>query len=150
VSAQHAVAVALASGKAGLAEFSDAAVADPRLRTFGERVRFVDDPSQSVESAQVTLLLRGGERRTHRVAAARGSLAAPLADVELSAKLRDLASYAGADRDVDVERLLALLWRLDREPDAAMAMRLARRHPSNPDLTREQPAAAQNPSKEKK
>ena len=123
VSAQHAVAVTLARGKAGLAEFSDAAVAEPALRAFGSRLRFIDDPSWPVEAAQVTLALRSGERIAHRVLAARGSLAAPLADVELVYKLRQLAAFGGSG--VAPQPVADLLWKLDTAPDAAAPMRAA-------------------------
>lgn len=132
VSAQHAVAVALARGRAGLAEFSDAAVAEPALRAIGRRLRFIDEPAWSVESAEVTLVLRSGERISQYVQAARGSLAAPLDDAALEAKLRELAGRDGAfggTRDgarIDVEALLSQLWALDSAPDAAAVMQLAR------------------------
>jgi 2-methylcitrate dehydratase PrpD len=124
VSAQHAVAVALARGKAGLAEFSDAAVAVPSLQAFAGRVRFIDDASWAVESAQVRIVLRSGESVARRIHAARGSLAAPLADEELAAKVRELAAYGGSG--VAPQPLIDLLWRFDREPDAAALMRMAR------------------------
>jgi 2-methylcitrate dehydratase PrpD len=124
VSAQHAVAVTLARGKAGLAEFSDAAVADPSLQAFAGRLHFIDDASWAVESAQVRIVLRSGESVSRRIHAARGSLAAPLADEELAAKLRELAAYGGSG--VSPQPLVDLLWRFDREPDAAALMRMAR------------------------
>jgi len=124
VSAQHAVAVTLARGKAGLAEFSDAAVADPSLQAFAGRLRFIDDASWAVESAQVRIVLRSGESVSRRIHAARGSLAAPLADDELAAKLRELAAYGGSG--VTPQPVVDMLWRFDHEPDAAALMRVAR------------------------
>jgi 2-methylcitrate dehydratase PrpD len=124
VSAQHAVAVVLSRGKAGLAEFSDAAVADSALRAFASKLRFVDDPSWPVESAQVSIVLRSGECFSHRVHAARGSLAAPLANVELADKLRQLTAYGCSG--IDTQALIDRLWKFDTEPDAAALMRLAR------------------------
>jgi 2-methylcitrate dehydratase PrpD len=129
VSAQHAVAVVLSRGKAGLEEFSDAAVADPSLQVFASRLRFIDDASWPVESAQVTIVLRSGERISHRVHAARGSLAAPLANVELAEKLKQLAAY-GRSR-VDAQALIDRLWKFDTEHDAAAVMRLASARGSN-------------------
>jgi 2-methylcitrate dehydratase PrpD len=124
VSAQHAVAVTLARGKAGLAEFSDEAVADRSLKAFAGRLRFIDDASWDVESAQVSIVLRSGESVSRRVDAGRGSLAAPLTDEELAAKLRELAAYGGSG--VQPQPLTEMLWRFDREPDAATLMRMAR------------------------
>lgn len=123
VSAQHAVAVSLTRGRAGLEEFSDAAVADAGLRRLAQRLVFVEDASLGVEAAEVTAVLADGRRVGHFVAAAHGSLASPLSDDELSAKCRELARYGGSG--VAVEPLLEALWSLDRSPDAARLMPLA-------------------------
>lgn len=124
VSAQHAVAVTLATGKASLAEFSDRAVADPRSKSFASKVRFFDDASWPVESAQVSVVLRSGETVSRRIHASRGSLAAPLADVELATKLRELATYGGSG--VDAQPLIDALWRFDSAASAASLMEIAR------------------------
>jgi 2-methylcitrate dehydratase PrpD len=120
VSAQHAVAVSLVRGRAGLAEFSDEAVRDAALRPLNERLVFVEDASLGVEAAEVALSMADGRRIVHRVDAAHGSLASPLSDDELSAKCRELARYG--ESGVAVEPLLQALWNLDREPDAARAL----------------------------
>lgn len=123
VSAQHAVAVSLARGRAGLDEFSDAAVGDPALRALGARLVFVEDESMAVEAARVGLVLADGSRFEHRVDAAHGSLASPLSDDELSAKCRTLSCHGGSA--VEVESLLDALWCIDRCDDAAQVMQLA-------------------------
>jgi 2-methylcitrate dehydratase PrpD len=128
VSAQHAVAVSLLLGRAGLDEFSDAAVADPpgkdiAGRDIAGKVVFVDDDRFPVESATVTLHLRGGSRLSHHVAAARGSLAAPLDDAALEAKLRNLAAWGGSG--CAPEPLIDAVWSLDRRADAGSLMPLA-------------------------
>lgn len=122
VSAQHAVAVVLSRGKAGLEEFSDAAVADPSLRALANRLRFVDQPAWPVESAQVTIVLRSGDRLSHRVQAARGSLDAPLANGELADKLHRLSAYGRSG--IDPQPLVERLWKFESEPDAAAVVRL--------------------------
>lgn len=124
VSAQHAVAVALSTGRAGLAQFSDASVAEPALRAFGERVVFIDDPRYPVETAQVAVMLRGGRAITRKVEAARGSRRVPLTDAELAAKLRELAQYGASG--VAAQPLLDALWSLEGAADAAAPMRAAR------------------------
>ncbi|WP_109481818.1 MmgE/PrpD family protein [Paraburkholderia sp. C35] len=124
VSAQHAVAVVLARGKADLEAFSDAAVADPSLRALAGKLRFIDDASWPVESAQVTIVLRSGERVAHRVHAARGSLAAPLANVELADKLHQLAAYGRSA--IDAHALIDRLWKFETAQDAGAVMHLAR------------------------
>lgn len=123
VSAQHAVAASLSRGRAGLDEFSDAAVSDPRLKAFERMLRFVDDESLGVEAAEVTLLMADGARLSHRVDAAHGSLASPLTDDELSAKCRELVRYG--ESGVDAEALLDALWRLEEAPDASVLLTLA-------------------------
>jgi 2-methylcitrate dehydratase PrpD len=81
LSAHHAVAVAALRGRAGLAEFSDAAVADPALQAFRRRVRAVPDERLDKMAAVIT----AGET----VIAAPASR--PMDDARLEAKLRDLA-----------------------------------------------------------
>ena len=123
VSAQHSVAVALARGRAGLAEFTNAEVADPLLRAFASRLDFVDDPAYSVEAAQVTLTLRSGETMSRHVDAARGSLQAPLTDTDLENKLRELAEYGGSS--CNPAPLIDALWALESAPDSSLPMQLA-------------------------
>jgi len=123
VSAQHAVAVTLATGKAGLAQFSDAAVADPLLRALYPRLTFVDDLAYAVEAAQVRLRLDCGKVLSRRVEMARGSLGAPLSDADLESKLHELAAYGGSG--CAVRPLLDMLWSLDGEKDAGGLMELA-------------------------
>lgn len=123
VSAQHAVAVALTRGRAGLAEFGDDAVADPGCRAIGARLAFRDDESMPVEAANVVVLTTSGERLERHVAAARGSGRAPMTDAELEHKLRELAHHGGAQ--IDVTALIDMVWRLDREPDAGRLAALA-------------------------
>ncbi|KQR81476.1 MmgE/PrpD family protein [Burkholderia sp. Leaf177] len=124
VSAQHAVAMALATGKASLAEFSDRAVDDPRSKSFATKVHFFDDASWPVESAQVSVVLRSSETVSRRIHASRGSLAAPLADVELAAKLRELAAFGGSG--VQPQPLIDALWRFDSAASAGSLMEIAR------------------------
>lgn len=123
VSAQHAVAVALARGRAGLAEFSDACVADPALRCLGSKVGFVDDASYAVESARVTVHHGAGAPLSWFVDQARGSSARPLSDADLESKLKDLAQYGASG--CDPEPLIDAIWALDRADDAGSLMPLA-------------------------
>ena len=123
VSAQHAVAVSLTRGRAGLNEFSDEAVGDGAVRAFERLLTFVDDESMRVEAAEVTLVMADGERLIHRVEAAHGSLASPLTDDELSAKCRELTRHG--DSGIDADALLDTLWNLERAPDASVLLGLA-------------------------
>jgi 2-methylcitrate dehydratase PrpD len=123
VSAHHAIAVALKTGAADPAAFSDRAVAE----TLGRRpeVRFVDDPACDIASVEMTVETRDGARRTVAIAAARGTPGNPLSDAEIADKLRAQARARGFPGDV--EALIAAAWTLDTLPDAAAIPRLAAR-----------------------
>lgn len=123
VCAQHAVAVSLRRGRAGLAEFSDEAVADADLRTLGARVVFRDDDAMSVDVVEVRIDLRDGSTLRRAITAPRGSLARPLQDHEIEDKLRELNRHGGAD--IDADRLIDAVWALESVADASLPMRLA-------------------------
>ncbi len=126
VSAQHAVAVCLGLGKAGLDEFSDACVQDPTWRVFADRLHFIDDARYGIEAATVTLHLRDGQSISHHVDTALGSLAAPLRDPDLEHKLRTLAAWGGSG--CAPQPLIDALWSLDTSDDAGALMPLAAGH----------------------
>ncbi|HVZ43592.1 MAG TPA: MmgE/PrpD family protein [Ramlibacter sp.] len=123
VSAQHAVAVALATGRAGLDEFSAASAARDDLRAFAPKLAFVDDASLGVESASVRLILANGKEVARGIASARGSLAVPLTDAELESKLRELCRWGASGCEADP--LIDALWSLDGRSDAGAVAALA-------------------------
>lgn len=123
VSAQHAVAVALLHRRAGLAEFADAAVADPIAAALRAEVTVEIDPELPVGAAVVEVELADGARITRRVDRARGDAERPLTDREIEAKLHDLARYGAPE--VDPEPLIAALWELPEAPSAGHLPRLA-------------------------
>jgi 2-methylcitrate dehydratase PrpD len=123
VSAQHAVAVSLTLGRAGLDEFSDGCAADPAWRELAGKLVFIDDNCYGVESATVTLRLRNGASLSRHIAAARGSLAAPLRDAELEHKLQGLAAWGGSG--CAPQPLIDGLWSLESRVDAGSLMTLA-------------------------
>jgi 2-methylcitrate dehydratase PrpD len=123
VSAQHAVAVALVRGRAGLPEFSDEAVADPALRDLGARLAFHDDPTMSVDAVRLRIDFADGASLHREVTKPRGSLARPLEDREIEQKLRDLAHHGKVE--IDIDRLIDSVWSLETATDAALPMRLS-------------------------
>jgi 2-methylcitrate dehydratase PrpD len=125
VCAQHAVAVSLIRARAGLAEFSDEAVADPELRALGSRVVFRDDAGMSVDAVKVRIDFGDGSTLRRDVSTPRGSLARPLQDHEIEQKLRELNRYGGAG--IDADRLIEAVWSLETAGDASLPMRLAAR-----------------------
>jgi 2-methylcitrate dehydratase PrpD len=80
LSAHHAVAVVALRGRAGLAEFSDAAATDPQLQAFRRRVRVVPEGRLDKMAALVT----AGKT----VISAPASK--PMDDARIEAKLREL------------------------------------------------------------
>ena len=81
LSAHHAVAVAALRGRAGLAEFTDAAAVDAQLQAFRRRVRVVPEGRLDKMAALITV--------GKTVISAPASK--PLDDARLEAKLRELA-----------------------------------------------------------
>jgi 2-methylcitrate dehydratase PrpD len=124
VSAQHGAAVALSRGKAGIAEFSDGAVADPTLQALGRKVSFEDDERYAVDAARVTVRLRSGSPLECFVEHAYGGPARAMSDADLASKLDRLMAHGGLRRDP--APLIRALAELERVPDAARVMTLAR------------------------
>lgn len=123
VSAQHAVGVVLATGRAGLEQFSDAAVADERVRGTGGKVFFTDDETMSVDAAKVIVTDVGGHTYKAVVDLANGCLARPLSDQALEEKLRILCAYGRSG--CAPAPLIDALWSLDESTDVSSLLRLA-------------------------
>ncbi len=123
VSAQHSVAVALLTGAAGLAQYSDAAVADSKVLELRRKVSMEDDPSMTIQAAEVVIELNGGSVLSRRIENARGGEARPLSDADLEEKLRDLAIFGGSG--CDPQPLIDAVWALDTNTNAGQIMTLA-------------------------
>jgi 2-methylcitrate dehydratase PrpD len=123
VSVQHAVAAALVTGAAGLAQFTDACVRDPAVIALRRKVEVVRDSSLSTIAAEVELTTTDGARHHLSTPAARGSSSNPMSDADIEAKLRAAAS--GWRPGHDVGQLIEAVWTLDRRPDAGSVLALA-------------------------
>ena len=99
LSAQHCAAVALIYGRAGVEQFTDAAVADPEVRRLRERVSI--KPDASLDKAACVLEVDGRVKHAQ--------LRPTMSDMELEAKFRGLAG-------ADAEPWLAWLDGLEAEP----------------------------------
>ncbi|HEY4168971.1 MAG TPA: MmgE/PrpD family protein [Reyranella sp.] len=123
VSLQHAVAAALVRGQAGLAEFTDACVADPAVAAMRRKVEVAAKGGLSTIAAEMDIVTADG--RTHAVAtdAARGSVANPLKDAEIEDKLRTEAD--GWQKGHDIQPLIDAVWAVDRSEDVSALARLA-------------------------
>ena len=123
VSLQHAVAAALVTGKAGLAQFTDACVADPAVQAMRRRIAVAAKPALSTIAAELDIVTADGT--THRLSteAARGSSANPQSDDEIERKLIDEA--ASWQPGHDVRPLVDAVWRLERSDDVSGLLKLA-------------------------
>ena len=122
VSLQHAIAIVLLRGQAGLDEFSDAAAAETLARGRPQ-VTFRDDPRRDIASIDLVVRTRAGGVLKADLSAARGSCANPLSDDELESKLMEGARRAGFAGDV--RKLADAVWTLEKAEDAGELARLA-------------------------
>jgi 2-methylcitrate dehydratase PrpD len=117
VSVQHAIAAALLTGKAGLEQFTDACVQDPRAQALRHKVSVAGDAGIATTAAAVAITTAGGEVHTLTQHAARGSDANPMSDRDLEDKLRDAA--AGWNPRCDIVPLIEAIWRVDENADVS-------------------------------
>jgi 2-methylcitrate dehydratase PrpD len=122
VSLQHSIAIALLQGTAGIAQFTDAAVADPAVQALRAKVTAEDDASIPVEAAVVEVRFRDGSSLSEHVKDGRGTPSRPMSDLELDAKVNECAAFGAPS--VDVAELIAALRDLETLGDAAHIMRM--------------------------
>jgi 2-methylcitrate dehydratase PrpD len=122
VSLQHSIAVALLQGAAGIAQFTDTAVADPAVRALRAKVTAADDASIPVEAAVVEVHLADGSSLSERVDSGRGTPGRPMSDIELDAKVAECAAFGAPF--VDVPGLISALRDVEALDDAAHIMRM--------------------------
>jgi 2-methylcitrate dehydratase PrpD len=109
-SVYHAAAIGLVRGRAGLAEFSDATVNDPEVKTVREsKVTATADPTIAEDAVHVEVELSSGERIHKQVDHAIGNLGRPMTDRELEEKFLDQA--AAVLPSSQVRELIALCWK---------------------------------------
>ena len=119
---QHAVAAALALGKARLDQFTDDCARDPAVVEMRRRIEVVRDDAVATIAAEVEVTTQNGA--THRLStpAARGSPANPMSDRDLEDKMRTIAaSWQGG---YDAAPLIDAIWALDRSEDASRLLAL--------------------------
>jgi hypothetical protein len=108
-------------GTAGVTEFAEATVFRPDLVSFRRKVRARLDGSLPDGAARVAIQLASGETLEETVMAAKGSLADPLSDRAIEAKLRECARLGKSDWDID--RIIDRVWRIDTLDDVSSLMR---------------------------
>jgi 2-methylcitrate dehydratase PrpD len=122
VSIHHCAAIALALGRADVADFEMPAVQDASLTALRAKVVAACDASLPRGAARVTITVADGSTHQVYVEHPRGSAERPLSDAELAAKYRANAALGGTT--ADMEGQIAALWALDRLASIAPLMAL--------------------------
>jgi 2-methylcitrate dehydratase PrpD len=120
LSIQHSAAIAFVLGAAGVKEY--AAIDDPAVVAFRNKVSAQADDVVPIEAAIVTVRTKGGRRLTAHVKHARGSLERPLSDTEIEAKARELTVLGGTG--IDIASVIDAVWAMDRSDDVGQIMKL--------------------------
>jgi 2-methylcitrate dehydratase PrpD len=123
VSVQHAVAAAIVTGKAGLDQFTDECVRDPKVTALRSMVEVVRDDAFSTIAVAVEITTADGKIHKLSQQAARGSDINPMSDQDLEQKLRTAA--AGWDPRRDITPLIDAIWALDDSADVSRLASLA-------------------------
>jgi 2-methylcitrate dehydratase PrpD len=118
-SVYHGAAVGLVRGRAGLQEYTDAAVNDPAVKRVREATVASGDASLTEDQARVEVELADGRVLHASVEQSLGNIHRPLSDAQLEEKFRGQAVLALPASQADTA--LSLCWRL-AELDAAAAV----------------------------
>jgi 2-methylcitrate dehydratase PrpD len=116
----YSIAVMLVRGRAGLDEFTEAAIHDPNILGLAKKVRYVLDPTIDYPrhfSGHVKIRLDDGTELEENQLHPRGGLEDPLPPVEIEEKFRANARLALPT--VKVERILEIVRQLERLPAIA-------------------------------
>jgi 2-methylcitrate dehydratase PrpD len=113
----HSCAVGLVRGKAGLKEYTDAAVNDPAVKSVRERVTAIADTSITEDQADIEVELQDGRKLVRFIKQSLGNVHLPLTDRQLEDKLRDQCIPALSSSQVD--HLIELCWKIDKLDDVA-------------------------------
>jgi 2-methylcitrate dehydratase PrpD len=109
-SARHGVAVGLLDGKAGLQEFSNSRATASDVARLRGLTALLPSSEIARDEVKITVLLAGGQRVETHVPHARGSLARPLTDTELLAKVDALmAPVLGTGSAASISQLVERL-----------------------------------------
>ena len=117
VSVQHAVAAALVTGKAGVAQFAAACVNDAAVVALRGNVKVMRDEAIATTAAAVKITTADGKTYALSQPAARGSDLHPMSDRDLEDKLR--AAAASSIPRHDIAPLIEAIWCLDKSEDAS-------------------------------
>src|ERR1700712_4853221 len=120
VSIHHCAACTLLLGVSGVPEFAEPIVFRPDIVSLRGKIRAELDASLTDGAARVIIHLASGETLSETVMAARGSLADPLSDRDIEAKLRECARLGGTAWNADA--IIEDVWHLDALADLSGLM----------------------------
>jgi len=116
------LALIASKGRAGLADFTDAALRDRELRGFHDKVKMVLDPD--IDRAyprrwmgRVTVRTVDCRSFEKKISSPKGDPDNCLSRAELEDKALRLALYAGAATEAEMKQVIARVWRLREEKD---------------------------------
>lgn len=91
----YSIAVMLAEGRAGSAEFDESRLGDPGLAQLMGKVSYTVNPAYSVKDmpGAVTIRMTDGRSFSHEVPRVRGDSRTPFSDEEIMAKFRDCTGF---------------------------------------------------------
>ena len=109
-------------GRAGLGEFTESALSDPRIGEFLERVDMVFDPQIDNASGNrwggyVVVETVDGRRLEGRVVVPKGQPEDTLKRDEVEAKLMQLGAYASGATNYELKRFVEAAWQLPSQRD---------------------------------
>ncbi|MEJ8572071.1 MmgE/PrpD family protein [Microbaculum marinum] len=110
----HGAAVGLVRGRAGLDEYTDAAVNDPEVKRVRDAAVPEGDPAITEDGVHVEVELADGSVLAKTLEHSLGNLERPMSDDQLSAKFRDQAVRALPAEQV--ETVLQACWTIDALP----------------------------------
>jgi 2-methylcitrate dehydratase PrpD len=114
-SVYHGAAVGLVRGKAGLQEYTDAAVNDSDVKRVRESTTAAGDAALTEDQAHVEVELADGRTVSRFIEQSLGNIHRPLSDAQLDDKFRDQARLVLAPPDID--RTLTLCRRIEQLAD---------------------------------
>ncbi len=117
VSFYHWVAVALIRGRAGIADGTDAAIRDPAIAAFRERIFATANPAMAIDAVDLSIELKGGVVHDLKVRNCIGSKGRPMTNAELEQKFRQ--SSEGIMSAKKLDQLIANCWRFEDVADTA-------------------------------
>jgi 2-methylcitrate dehydratase PrpD len=123
-SVYFAAAVAIASGAAGVNQFTDDWVRRPDVAALRDRLVATVDRSIGEAQVRAVITLKDGRRLEQFIQHAVGSVEQPMSDGDLDAKVRDLCH--GVLNPARIGRLIETCRQIERAPDARVIADAAR------------------------